>query len=384
MHIVEQMLGAYSEVWGGAANVLVPVENDGTIHKCFLRLLRLYDPDYIAHYSFTPNDLTRCDPKRFKAWQEQWRSELASSGVKPDGIDDFIKRQARESGSSGILPPCLIAEIKQVTSPFHWREHLHRLAFSLDGDPPSELTDLTLLSNFRDLSSYTLFDVRKLPAHYRLAVLAATGDASPRLRSAIEKNDVPCNNHDCAELDFQHLMHFVWNGNGNIDLGGKRGSPSFTWNGTPLGRSVFGCIQFTSDPFSVGTAVPIIVGSEVEDFCLYLFLNRLRGLCYWIPSEVFTGDDELAKNYRSALVRSLNEHQIMMRRKESTYAISSVSCEKAELQQIKNFLETRHFSENDIQIHPATEIPVSHTLAFLDAKATNLRTPAAFVDGALA
>ena len=193
-----------------------------------MRLLRLFDPDFIAHYGFTPNDLTQCDPPRFEAWQKRLRSEMASSGVTPDGIDEFIKRRARESVSSEPLTQSGIAKIMQATSAFHWRQHLHYLAFGSNGDPPNALTDLTLLSNFQDLSSYTCFDVGKLPAHYRLAVLAATGAASPRLRSAIEKNDLPCNNHDCAEMNFRHLMHFVWNGDGNIDLGGKRGSPSFT------------------------------------------------------------------------------------------------------------------------------------------------------------
>ena len=135
-------------------------------------------------------------------------------------------------------------------------------------------------------------------------------------------------------------------------------------NGTPLGRSVFGCNRFTSNPFDFETALPIIVGTELEDFCLYLFLNRLLGSCYWVPSCVFTGDDELAENYRSALLRRLNEERITMRREESTYAISSVSSEQAELQQIKNFLETQNLDEIDIQVHPATQIPLSHTFAF--------------------
>jgi len=67
---VLRIIEIYSEIWGGAYNIIVPYEYDGkedilVIPEIFRLILKKYDPDFLWVYTKEGLDMYLANPKNF-------------------------------------------------------------------------------------------------------------------------------------------------------------------------------------------------------------------------------------------------------------------------------------------------------------------------------
>jgi hypothetical protein len=60
--IAKSAIVSLSLIWGGAADILVPVSADSRPHPAFRAVLRAHDPDCVAAYQATRGELALADP----------------------------------------------------------------------------------------------------------------------------------------------------------------------------------------------------------------------------------------------------------------------------------------------------------------------------------
>jgi len=76
---------SFSRTWGGAASVIVPASEGGDVDPAVQRLLRRYDPDYVATPLFSLGDFEAMHPGRSPL-------NVDGNGVPPNERAAFIER----------------------------------------------------------------------------------------------------------------------------------------------------------------------------------------------------------------------------------------------------------------------------------------------------
>lgn len=253
------VLGSLSLTWGGAGDLVVPVTADGP-HPAFRSVVRAFDPDWIAAYRITSDDLSR------------------------PGRD--------ETGWVIDVPEADVAAVSEWCSPFPGRHGFHPSAFRgqavheplvpLAAFPDAwdaEVADLDLsqvdpvLALMVTMRTGTLNDAGNLPEGCKPQLLTATPDDTPAL----------------AELALTGAAE-AWPsspGSQIRHMRGLRAAPSTPAVPgispvQPLERTLHGMRRLV-DARAPRRPWTVVVGDTCADFCFALACDRLLGGATWLP-----------------------------------------------------------------------------------------------------
>ncbi len=277
-------LSSQVRVWGGQANLPLPLRADVLESELFWSLVQLWDPDWWGIYAGSNGELEELAPEIYATW----RSEL----------DELLQRQQEQS-------------VRQELS-----ERAHAETLNVDDDLPSDLHELLvargatlhhegkmiLRAPFTGTGSppYPSVDVLRLKAlpdevhelavegdeTERLLIAAEFGILSPDLRRELE--DAGVRRTPARPATRIELLGWLYGA-------GTAGAPSAP---TPFALSEPALGWYRSTPLTADTMY-LVAGEDAWDFTLAYALRRANALAWWVPESAFTSALERESAHRT-------------------------------------------------------------------------------------
>jgi len=317
-HSMLRMLENYSLTWGGAGNLLIPINQEGGIHAGFWPLVEMLDADIWAWFFQTLGGYRAEDSDGF----ERWLQTACENWVKKHGV---TLEEARDSFTSDRilsdpidttgLPDDLVEEIKNRTGPALRAEHLMRTGYRPFGFPGRPLVNVL---DLRPLPQRVLlFNADNLPMSLRLLLAARFGALSDQHLLQVERAGVSAERIDIGEGDLRDILPFCWLGKGSYYRSGNqalaaardasRSDHDFVSSG-PSSLSLAGCVSLRrSGPFEYDVPITVVVGSQARDFAYAHALEKCGAQALWLPGDFVSGDDDLSRQVLAGLVASIRE-----------------------------------------------------------------------------
>lgn len=294
-----RMLENYSRMWGGAANILVPALADGCIPDVFRRILRQFDPDYLAVYQQTRIDQKLADRPAFDDWLD--KSVEAYAKNNPDVSKQEAGRmilQAATSPGPGYWEPA--ADLNEylmrylATSPASGR--VFEAIFRADGQSPRCATDLAEL-RFTHGHDLNYFDTSALDQRLALMLAMRCGGVAPEFASQLHEMNIVGRRTPIDDTQYEDVLDIHWNGNTEITRR-KTGGAKFVLQRTPLGNSALGCPNWYPPELRDFHEAPaaIVIGDTAQDYYLAMAFQRLFDRGVWLPLEFVAGEEALAQD----------------------------------------------------------------------------------------
>lgn len=321
-HFAMRAIEIFSQMWGGAQNILIPCSQEGQIPDLFWPLLRAFDPDIVAHYHITLRDMQFASPKNFEKWS-QGQLEKAARGGKED-----IESLQRLFDSDSFLD-----------SPWgNWapsEETNKRMESELSVDPmfgpPSELFSAAgpnrfgfslaeSILGYRD-SGCVILQGDELPLHAQLMIQDRIGSFPKEHVDLLRKSGMNVSCLDVTETHIEQIAEVCCLGYAEprnraasrrfLEHLGERAKEEPKWSGAvlshmfPLYKSTIKCQwrrHFSKESFTAPLVV--VVGDSLQDYCLGMALRRLTGMAIWVPSTV-SGNKKASHSFWLRLLQEI-------------------------------------------------------------------------------
>ena len=319
MNSALRMLENYSVTWGGAGDLLIPIDKEGEIHPLLWPLVEIFDADLWAVYAETLRGVRLADPNTFEEWLEasarNWVSEnggtiaQARTMLSADHIlDDPI------GGSQ--MPEDLVNEITHRTAPALYNDELQTAYFRAAVMPSQPLVNICNLAPLPNI--VPILDTSRFPLPLRLLVAMRCGALSAAHIDTLERSSVDVQIIECRDEQLEALLQLCWLGSigqGGVLLDGAplcfpRSSVGSTGSRSvypvPLMLSLVGCTVWSpSQALPSNTPRTVIVGTTAGDFAYALSLDRCGVPVCWLPGEWALGEDALSRRLLNCLARCL-------------------------------------------------------------------------------
>lgn len=348
-HTCLRVIEFYSQVWGGAHNIIVPTDG-ATIDERFWTLLEAFDPDYILQYRKSWLDISISDPQRYERILQQNTDAFLAHAASSDHasvrahLDEHLKH---EWASTFDIGHALQEELKIRLSPFWFQRWVVEAgAISAASSPPFHLTSLIkIIPNTEHPDQVTVIDTTgdQLP---KLWYSAVTGLLREDSLQELERAGLKPLRYVIRVEQIDHLIDFTVLGSMQQPRPSRQHRedvPDFEV--TPFRLSMLQLGLYRSLRYRHWQEPAIIVaGNTLDDFCLYYCLSRLRDRVTWmLPSvtEKALGNDPthaLSQTETSFLfkLRLLS----MPSQQEDGLAVISYSLDPAQLDPVINQLES--------------------------------------------
>jgi hypothetical protein len=384
----------FSQAWGGEYTLIVPTDGIA-ISPSFWKLLEAFDPDYIWTYSKTGLDFRRAHPERFS---EEVEKELGSRNIGDDQNDrtraQIEKALEKCHASRWGIRLELEKELKERLAPFHMEDRaIWHSAFA--GESPSyPLTPVTTIlphCSHHDALTTARTSDNSVP---QLWIDAATGSIPESLHTSLHALGISTGSVDFTSETLHELCQLVMIGKVNPL---HRAVASAVWGanypitpeqlkGTPFQFSLLGLSKYRSGPGHDWQApVIVIVGSTVQDFCLYFNLSRIRQSVHWLPSE---WADQFSKDHNSPQLAAFAEGLLESARAGQGRKIffSTVSLTPKDLEETIDSLDaSSHYTQSQIRsrrsVDHSLESLLANPLIVLNTDNFSIPTTLQTVDG---
>ena len=278
-----RLLEGLSVTWGGSHDLVVSLENDGSLDPNLWPLVELFDADEWARFVTTPRHLQMIGDHVFGPWLNHHAQSLVDQG----GIDlegarrslmEFVMNDPLDGWQ---LPEALVSDVVRRTGPANDIGGSEPVVRSYLADQPPQGT--------------TVLDLRPLPPRVRapdaghlpieLQLIAAMrwGALSPSAEEQLNSSGCPAVSAVIDDSNVDRLLTAAW-------FGTVRWWPKTTplLSGLPQPETFDDDVFFTETPFAVSSIgclslhrpdhlfqphQTIVVGSEARDFCYALGLT---------------------------------------------------------------------------------------------------------------
>lgn len=250
---VQLMLAHATKRWGGQHIVLVPHDEMGQVNPEILGLLEQFDPDYISAPDWG-----------IGAYHRIWPIQLEREGVQLSG-----------------------EELSAAVDEMHELGETYR-------DPHSRYTERELAKTFPTLRTYTTDeDPLGEPRQLDIEVPVGNADLSSASRGslAVETSWTSDTSLMCGTMfgvvppsgdTTEHEPDWTSQLAAYIGILGRRRFPE---TGEAAWSTADPSLNWMQTGYP-GAKSPIVVGDTVEDFCLFLLLQRMLGHAYWLPADL--------------------------------------------------------------------------------------------------
>jgi hypothetical protein len=289
-HTCLRIIEFYSQLWGGACNMIVP--SDGKkIDERFWSLLEAFDPDYLFKYHKSGEDIRVSHPEEFdKAVNEELARAAGTSEQNPGLRATIAKNLGRAwLQTNWDISRELHEEVKTRLSPFHFDKWIvNAQAITAGSPPPFHLTNIAkIISNTEHPDRVARISAPEtlLPTLWFSAV---TGRLNGQAAAAYQELGIMPEPFEFSEENLSELISLTVNGSGQSFRAVRPEStiPADLDSVTPFNLSMLQLGLYRSVRY-IGTHQPLITvaGNTLEDFCIYYCLSRLRDRVVWaLPS----------------------------------------------------------------------------------------------------
>lgn len=375
---VLRMLENISITWGGAEQLLIPVDDTGHLHPRLWRLIELYDPDKWAAYTITRRGQQLAQPIRFDEWLTKEAEAFAeTNGITAAEAHEMLSAEHIMTNPIGGWPPPqpFIEDLKRYTGPLTEAGDLIFSMYRADGPPGHHLVDVTTIDPLPE--HVYLLDIHDLPPALQILIAMRCGNLAFTHIERLLHRSVSVATALVADEDLPFLLRTAWLGREAFN-GPELHSPSKTglnsWlregilDNTPLALSCVGCARLTRFAAGVQRQPPsIIVGSHIDDFAYAWCLERCGVNAFWLPGDFANGSDDLSETVRNVLMECVVTRQTRVAG-VAPVALDSLSLSSEVLRDVVSRLQTTLWgAEVDLSIN-VPELPDRRTPALLDAK----------------
>ena len=284
MHTCLRVIEWNTAHWGGWNTCLIPTDGE-EITEPFWAVLEAFDPDYLYTYQKTgldykiasPEDFQRDFELQFEAFMQKWPDQ-----DRDDSKKSFLQNRLGQEQKQFELSEGLKEQLYSRINPFSGSDKLIH-GFTARSDQSSgRLTSIIYpfegfakrpnperIEDFLDVTMNASLPVQ-------LMVHSLHGKLWPAIRSQIH---APGNVHmSSAHLSIEdagNILQDLWEREDHL------------YEGTVAAASLLKCAFY----YPVNSAhrsqpLVIIVGNEIEDYCLYHSLSRLRRNVIWLPQHL--------------------------------------------------------------------------------------------------
>lgn len=353
----------FSQVWGGAYNIIVPTDGK-TIDERFWTILEAFDPDNVYFYRKSGEDIRLSSPEEFQGLLDShvssWVTQFGDQGI--EHAKERIEKDLRGAWASDFsITFGLQDEIKVRLSPFYFQEWtVEPLGVSARSGVPFALTSLAKI--IRNAEHPDRFATVNAPADLvpRLWYSAACGLFRDKAVEELEAVGLTQDRFDFEDADIGQLIEFVV----NDEIQG----PWVIHPNMRIFTELNGIAPFQLSMLQLGLYRPakypgwaepmvLVAGGTVDDFCLYYCLSRLRERVRWVlPSateKALSSAPAPASRCEVSFINQLH-NQKFSQQSQGEVAVTSFSLADAEVEVVMAWLNTSPFGQ--MQIAKAKEI----------------------------
>lgn len=288
--VLLNILEATSAAWGGNGWTLFPF-NGRELSPVQWATLALYDPDYLAYYRFSLDDIGRHDPALMESRLAPTRDDLLRKGFTADVIDkylercqkdDFIPTWAPKDKPGQFFLEEFVLKVMSSLSPFHShdgnRYQLPHVRLSSHTQPTGPIVSSIELGVSHFASLETIESHTGLGGDWACETVFASfaGRFSERQRSALRNGRVRAIEVPLEPSEGGAIADEIY-----------RVGPGHSNKAYPSTLSCLGLKPYAwpyRDGASEGPDSPLlVVGDGLLDYCAFHNLSRVRHSVAWIP-----------------------------------------------------------------------------------------------------
>lgn len=265
-----------SQHWGGQYFLMIPTDGS-SITALFWSILDAYDPDYVYPYYQSLVDWKIAKPDKYHEWLDR---QVQDFSKRYPNSNPAAHRQSFE-GQAAHLPLTdfqvaseLEQELKERLVPFYFEEKALLGSVGAGIDPQYPLTSLTTVLANCDHKGAVKGLVPPDDNFLRLITAAMAGS---------------------FRRDFLTKLHGLYEVPAIVDSACMDALPGLVLDqrladdssaALPFEHSMLALSYYQTTYISpLLSPVFVVVGSSLEDFCLFYSLSRLRGEAVWVPIE---------------------------------------------------------------------------------------------------
>lgn len=394
LYCAKKSLEVLSSKWGGASNILVPLDEKGEIPAAFWKLLKAFDADMYGIFQPTFRDMSEAAPQKYHTWKNGQIDALKADGMSDQKANQFLEKQVIDDPGQGIeVADSIKTRIERELAPVLDAGHVHIHWLSTKDDHATGLVDMSVFGK-RPGESITVLDTTDLDARLEMMLLDRTGcvgqQFEERVRQCGRLIHRQAVNGRVADRIINLSCHGVtqperYRALGQSDEPGEWASPTDV-SMLPLRQTEF-CCEWRVGMFAYRFQQPfvVVVGDKLADFCLSSCLNRLTARSAWLPLSFALGDDDLAKRVReclwdavSSLTRSAHAGGSVL---FTSCSVSIEEVQKIVQESLKHKRPAREFSAKAVE---PDRLPLLAALRLVHERLNGLHRYEAFVGDCLA
>ncbi|MCL5772670.1 MAG: hypothetical protein M1479_10435 [Actinobacteria bacterium] len=273
----------YSQCWGGNYNLIVPTDGK-KIDSIFLEILKIYDPDYAFIYNKTLDDIKFIDQKKYQEIIDEQYVNFIKNNKKIEKnsfLELFEKRATLEFITNFNISKKEINKLAPDTNPFELDFNIITAGFTPQW-PLTHIAEILYSTKLVGLIDFQIESEKifKLLCYSKLGisdwVIKLKDDDSYQDQ---EKNKFFNNlkrNVKVKKISSDKFYEFLELIYQKTIIENDFIAPFCL---TMLNLGTYRPINYfeTQDP------IVIVVGNEIDDFCLYYNLSKLKKDVFWLP-----------------------------------------------------------------------------------------------------
>lgn len=265
------IISMFSKMWGGEYNIIIPTDGK-SIHDDFIKILKVYDADYIYYYESTVRQFKYFDVDKFNTIISKEKIKMDKEGI--------VRTKEEWENDNSFLNCCIYSlnieeELENIldtyTNPFRIgisNKILKPLRYIEKVNYPiTYIGDILEENNALDIELFELdFDCHLT----KLLIYSKMGVVDANLFEDLKKMNFDINIskvNSCEKVS--KCMAYAY------DVQNTKGKVFFLSN--------YNTSYYVNNLYGENEKNVIILGDTLSDFCLYYSLSRLKNNVYWIP-----------------------------------------------------------------------------------------------------
>lgn len=352
-YTISRIIGWASQAWGGRHFLIVPTDGE-SIAPVFWSILEAYDPDIVHAYQKTFLDLRFSQPEKHRAQVDLEVDHFLKQSPTDNMIDvrqEIEKALNQTPVSHFSISEALQNQLKRRLVPFYFERHTVEF-IRADSAPSYPLTSWSsLLPTCSHPGGVTSFTVPG-DDYMRILVASITGSLPDSVLKDLTESGLEHTVFDFATDDTRAIADLIFPGSLSPT------APPDPYVQTPFANSMLQLSYYRMRTYQSWRApVYVVLGNQLEDFCLFYDLERLTADVIWVP-ERWLASPTPAPNTPDAVPRAMiswivNSVYLKTRfhRQGSPIIVTSASKSLADQKHLFNRTTQLNFLGTDMQEH---------------------------------
>lgn len=400
---VSGIVESFSQTWGGAHFIIIPTDGK-VINDVFWSILEAYNPDKIGRYIPSILDMEEADPDGYESLKNKYR---IAWNLPENEFEETWSKQSKTTQINGLgidIDKSLSEQLMNRLSPFHFQDHViseNVFYGSPLGYPFTEIENI--ITSAKEKPNNVITPMKINDANYKLLSLSRAGalsdDYAKKLKEKGVSIDLLPDNSDkfrlkdyLSSIDDDNYQPRLRRIESELLGGGSSEYPQDNYiSYLPFKLSMLYLSKYYRRDVNREDKerFTVVVGDNVEDYCLYYSLSRIYDGVHWMPdNHLANAHRKNLRNYRRSENEEIEKYDVnediavtlvsdyfkAIRYGHSDKKINITSATLTSRQLIyrrKRMAEISYFGSSDFISHseiiPSSEIPLDCAMHIIES-----------------